>query len=392
MVAVVLLMVLYVNVSIHYQPEIKVVENTHVNYDLLRQLRHLKSAIHDGAAKEMQAIYPEGSVFLHSLYALAWCDFLKGVNRNSSLFQEGILEIGASVDYMSSEQGRSTFSEYQPLVYGAFYTGWSTYVLGRQLELSKRGGSDDRKFKNHCERIAEFLKTSTTPVASSYPGMAWPADMMMCVAALRLHDEMFAPLYTSLIQRWVSKLKANLDEHGLIPHGVHANTGKSIESARGSSQSLMLVFLHDIDPAFASEQFKVYDSLFVTTRLGLPAIYEYPRGTWGLGDIDSGPVLLGIGGAASIVGMRTLATFDHEDAIGVRNGIEAFGLSPRRKESKSYFFGTLPIADAFITWAQAGIKQTSVKQPSMIWFHLYSALAILLLLAVALKPWRRIKK
>jgi hypothetical protein len=201
---------------------------------------------------------------------------------------------------------------------------------------------------------------------------------------------MFGPTYNAVIDSWLAKVKSKLDTNGLIPHSSDPLSGNSLENSRGSSQSLMLIFLRDIDQSFAKNQFEIYNKLFVASRFGLPCIYEYPRGEWGTGDIDSGPVILGIGGAASIVGMRTLATYgQEEDALGIRNGVEAFGFSWKNENEKSYLFGTLPIADAFITWVNAGIKPASQKNPSMIAFHMYSAIFVLVLLVSVFKPWKR---
>jgi hypothetical protein len=389
-VAIIVLIVIYINVSLYYQPEVRTIDGSKINYDVLLQLRHLKKEVDAGGANEMQQIYPEGFVFLHSLYALAWCDLLDDIDQNSSLFKEGIIEIKRSTSSVNSEEGRSTFSEYQPLEYGAFYVGWSTYILGRKLNLSKQNPADVTDFKRGCERIADFIRTSETPYASSYQNMTWPADMMVCVAALSLHDRVFGPTYHQLIKTWLFKVKSRLDENGLIPHSVDSHSGKSIEKARGSSQSLILIFLNDIDQSFAKKQFELYDNLFVASRLGLPCIYEYPRGEWGVGDIDSGPVILGAGGAASIVGMRTLAAFSKDDrAIGIRNGIESFGLSYKNENGKSYLLGTLPIADAFITWANAGIKSKWQKSSYGIAFHFYSVLLLTVFLILVFKPWRR---
>lgn len=382
--------VLYINISLYYQPEIKEVEGSEVNYDVLLQLRHIKKEIDGGAASEMQQIYPEGFVFLHSLYALTWSDFLTDINPNSSLFEEGFKEITRSCESVNSEEGRYAFSPYQPLEYGAFYVGWNTYLLGRKLKLSMNNARDVTDFKRGCKQIAEFIRTSETPYASSYPELAWPADMVVCVAALSLHDKIFEPSYRKVIDLWLMKIKSRLDANGLIPHGVDWRSGNSQAGARGSSLSLMLIFLHDIDQSFSRKQFEIYNTLFVASRFGLPCIDEYPQGEWGMGDIDSGPVILGAGGAASIVGMRTLAIWSEEEkAIGIRNGIEAFGLAFKNENEKSYLFGTLPIADAFITWAHSGIKPARQDSPSVMVFHVYSAFIVITLLILVFRPWSR---
>jgi hypothetical protein len=184
-VAILALAVVYINGALYYQPEIKKVEGSQINYDVLLQLRHLKKEIDAGAANEMQRIYPEGFVFLHSLYALAWCDLLDDIEPSSPLFEEGFAEISRSCSSVNSEEGRSIFSEYQPLEYGAFYIGWSTYLLGRKLNLTKQKPADVEIFKHRCKQIADYITGSENPYASSYSELAWPADMMLCIAALK---------------------------------------------------------------------------------------------------------------------------------------------------------------------------------------------------------------
>jgi hypothetical protein len=78
-----------------------------------------------------------------------------------------------------------------------------------------------------------------------------------------------------------------------------------------------------------------------------------------------------------------------EKATGIRNGIESFGLSWKNQNSKTYLFGTLPIADAFITWANAGIKPSSQGSSPMIAFHLYSVFAVITFLILVFRPWQR---
>jgi hypothetical protein len=67
--------IIYLNIKLHDKPEIRDVGGQPVNFSLVKQLNYLDQAINAGAAHDMQAIYPEGFVFMHALYALAWCDF-----------------------------------------------------------------------------------------------------------------------------------------------------------------------------------------------------------------------------------------------------------------------------------------------------------------------------
>lgn len=114
------------------------------------------------------------------------------------------------------------------------------------------------------------------------------------------------------------------------------------------------------------------------SKFGLTGIREYAKGESGYGDIDSGPVILGFGGAATIVGMQTLSLFNEDElSIKARNVVEAFGAPLENEENKKYLLGTVPIADAFIAWSHSGIEQNGMDV-SFKYFHVYSTCILIL--------------
>jgi hypothetical protein len=98
-------------------------------------------------------------------------------------------------------------------------------------------------------------------------------------------------------------------------------------------------------------------------------------------DIDSGPVIWGIGGAASVVGQRAAAANGHDDLyLGLRNSLEAFGVAHTFFGEKTYLFGQLPMADAFIAWGNAVEQVPATGRYPKPWsIHLASLLLLLLL-------------
>ena len=375
----IMILVVMVNVKLGHKPEIKVDDGDTIRYELVKELRRLKSALHQNADLEMQNLYPEGYLFLNAVYALAWSSFLSH-EEHKKYFEEGHAEIHKAWMKISSSVGKAPFSEELALPYGSFYNGWSSYVLGSKLRLESADMRNDQEvhhFKRQCNLIAKAIQQRTYP--SSYHGAAWPADVMLCVASLSMHDRIFEPEYKGVIQKWLTEVKKRLDHHGMIPHAVHPGNGKAEESARGSSMALMLIFLYDIDVQFAREQFQLFNKYFVSNRLGLTGVREYPKGSPGTADIDSGPLLLGFGGAATIVGMQTLSRFGQSDAsLSIRNAVEALALPLQDEHHKEYFFGSLPIADAFIAWSHSRMK-SSEQQVTFIRFHFYSLLVFVFL-------------
>jgi hypothetical protein len=356
-----LLYLLIVNIKLHYSPNIQKNDDYAINQSVIHQLNHLKDGLANGTDKAMQDIYPEGFMFLNALIGLAACDVAQTIDASSDVFQEQINLIDATIEAVLSDEGSAIFPKGLEMQHGAFYNGWASYLIGRKLAIQpieQRDSADIQQFEMLCERMSSAYEENESPYLRSYNAGIWQADNVVCLASLSLHDKIFTPKYDTLIQDWLIKVKETLHpDIGLIGHFVIKGR-REAQTPRGSSQSLMLNFLIDIDSAFAKEQFAIYKEHFLDYRFGLPGIREYPKGVIGEGDVDSGPVLLGIGGSASIVGIKTFAKYgDFKTHAGLRNSVDAFGLGMTFSKKRKYLFGALPIADAFIGWVNADNSQ-----------------------------------
>ncbi|KUG06696.1 hypothetical protein [Solirubrum puertoriconensis] len=289
----ILLYIITLNVRLYHQPNTDGGTNS-MNADLLAQLRHLKAQLHAGAAHDMQEIYPEGHVFLNAFYSLCWSEVAAAASPQTMLHQEATAESSWAVKEIASPAGQQVFDATLPLPHGAFYNGWLGYSLGKLLlsqPAAKRRPGDVELFRRTCQQIAAVLADAGTPFPESYARGAWPADAAVCAAALATHDRVFTPLYQELLQVWLQRVATHTDMRGMIPHSVEAQSGKVLESARGSSQSLLLSMLYEIDPAYARPHYMLYKQHFADERLGLPGFREHPHGVDGASDIDSGPVV-----------------------------------------------------------------------------------------------------
>lgn len=381
-----LLVILYLNGKLFYAPQPTPEGAYPLNQEVVAQLQFLRGRMHHGAGAEMQELYPEGFVYLNALYALSWIELLPHAAPGSALQEQARTEAQWALRELQAPAAQLTFDEDLPLPLGAFYQGWSAYCAGRYLAAlppSQRDSVEMGRFRRQCALIAGALQNSPTPFLESYAGAAWPADGVMGVAALAWHDRLQPPRYGSLIAHWTRQVRQRLDAQGLIPHSVRAATGLVQEPARGSSQSQLLNFLVEIDSVFAHQQFRQYRRLFLTRRLGLPGVQESAIGAPPTEDIDSGPVIWGVGGAASLVGRRTMQRFqDTTTAVGLRNSIETFGLPWHGRAGKFYLGGQLPIADAFIAWSNS-LQPHKPLYAAFGWrttFQLLSAVVMTLLL------------
>lgn len=382
--AFVVVVLIYLNLRLYDHPVCNPAPGGCVPEGVLQQLHFLRRVLHEEkAAEEMQLLYPEGYVFTHALYALAWCDVVERLPPGSMPWQEGMREIAFSLNALDAPAGRAVFNPDLPLTYGAFYRGWTAYVRGRYLGLRPAAEQDSllvRQFRDECSAIAAAINQTQLPWLESYRHLAWPADNIVCLAALARYDRIRGPRFQAVRAEWLERIKNSLDpQSGLIPHGFDPESGLPLEGVRGSSQSLMLCFLPDIDSAFAAAQYRIFRKQFLAWRLGLPGIREYPRGSMGLGDIDSGPVVLGIGGAASIVGIRAAVQYgDWEVAMALRGGVHALLLPQKDREEQCYLFGQLPVLDAFMAWSTVGLCEAD-RQVAGNWRWKFQLISVLLL-------------
>ncbi len=327
--------------------------------DIVRQLNFLEKELkEDHLGRNMQMIFPEGYVFIYALYGLTWAELAQADTVYGKTGIRAINEAIYAYESIDSNTGKSTFSPSLNPEYGIYYSGWRNYLLAKILQIQNPPGevlNYTQTLKARCEEIAKAFRQSKSPYLSSYPGQSWPADSFLAMASLAIHDKLFGPVYREDITNWLHKVRALLDkETGLLAHKTDAESGMVTETSRGGSMALMLRLLAEIDTDLAYEQYALFKKHFVSTALGLPMVREYPKGSFGLGDIDSGPVILGTGFAGTIVSIGTYRTFGEPiRADRQYRTVTAFGLARTDEGHKSYLLGMLPMADAFIAWSRA---------------------------------------
>jgi len=315
-----------------------------------RQLTFLRAQLDDGAAQDAQQLFPEGYFFLHALYGLAHVD----AGRTAADPAEDAREARWALARLESPAGREPFDAGLTPAYGVFYQGWTNWLRGGILSL----GPDPalrRDFESASAALAAAFDAAPTPYLAAYPGQAWPVDSTVAAASLRLHDKLLPPRYVGTVGRWLAGVRQRLDPAtGLLPHTVDPVSGAPTSVARGTSQSIIQRFLVDVDPAFARSQYLRFRSLFVVRPLRLgPAVREYPVGTDGPADVDSGPLPLGVSLSATAVTLGAAAVQgDGRLAGALANYGELIGVPVSTPWSKRYAVGVLPIGDAFLAWSK----------------------------------------
>ncbi|GIG87127.1 hypothetical protein Pen02_20630 [Plantactinospora endophytica] len=358
-----------------------------------RQLSFLRAELDSGAGTAAQQLFPEGYFFLHTLYGLSWVEL--GQRAAEDDRETALREARWALDRLDSPAGREPFSPDLTPSYGVFYRGWANWLRGGVLSLQpdrSRDPAELARFTDDSVALGAAFDASASPYLPAYPGQAWPVDSTVAVASLRLHDALLPARFGGTVDRWLAGVRQRLDPGtGLLPHRVDAETGEPVEVARATSQSMLLRFLVDVDPAFAREQYLGFRDRFVPTPLGLgPAVREYPTGMSGPGDVDSGPLLLGVSLSATVVTLGTAQV--HGDAAlagALANYGELAGVPVDTPWSKRYAFGAMPIGDAFLAWSKTArpwVSAPAAAPPESIsgWWRL-PLLTLLVLVGAA--PW-----
>ena len=358
-----------------------------------RQLTFLRAALDAGAGDDAQRLFPEGYFFLHALYGLTWAEL--GMRRSAGERPVALREARWALARLESPAGRAPFSPDLTPAYGVFHRGWSNLLRDQVLSLQPAGRRDPaetRRFADDSAALGAAFDAAASPYLAAYPGQAWPVDSTVAMASLRLHDTLLPARFARTTERWLQEVRRRLDPRtGLLPHQADPDTGDPIEVARGSSQSLIQRFLVDIDPAFAGEQYVRFRDRFLATPLGLgPAVREYPHGMDGPGDVDSGPLPLGISLSATAVTLGAAQVHDDAPLAGALAGYGEFaGLPFGTPWTKRYAFGLLPIGDAFLAWSKTArpwVAALPAPPPAVVspWWRV-PLLSILSLLGVL--PW-----
>lgn len=378
-VAILSSFLLLVNVGVHRAP---LIGSDRERRDVKAQLDYLEVQVHSGLAGRMQSLFPEGSAFTYALYGLACCSQARG-SPGTARAEHAAREAEWALSRLDDPGVRGLFPTVMEPRYGAFYAGWRNYLLAHIVALAdpRTPAALIEEFDERSAELKNAYMGSNTPFLASYDGMAWPADNVVAIASLAMHQRLRKDGGDDVIERWLRQATARLDGHGCVPHAWDPVHDRMVQASRGSSQSLMNCFFPMIDSAFSRDRFTRYRERFLGTRLGVPMVREFAEGSEGSGDVDSGPVILGAGSSATIVGpgaFRMNGDIGH--AQGLDASIEGFGV-PFGPQQKRYVFGSLPIADLFIVWTRTLSEHRAAvtEYPSFMSFHLWSSLAVALL-------------
>ncbi len=220
-------------------------------------------------------------------------------------------------------------------------------ALHRQVDPESKFIELEESITRH---LAGLLERSATGLVETYPGEVYPVDNAAFIGALGVHDAVTGEDHRTLIRRFRAELRGRYisAETGLLYQSVARRDGRPVDAARGSGTALATYFLAYADPELSEQLWSAMRRELYRQGLGFGAMREYAPGPGGQGDIDSGPVVLGLG--VSATGFAIGAARAHGDRDAYRSlyaTAALFGAPTETGDLTSFALGG-PIGDAIM--------------------------------------------
>ena len=229
----------------------------------------------------------------------------------------------------------------------AAYLGYLNLALGMHRRLDPHS-----RFATHHDRISAALarrfEQSHSGLIATYPGETYPVDNLAAIASLALHSRLTGEDRGQLISRLIARMRSDYvdPKTGLLIQAV-TEAGLPADDGRGSGTALGAYFASYANLPFARELHVALRSQLAASVVGFGVVREYTHDR-GRGDIDSGPLVLGLSVSAtgfSLGSARAAGDFEHFERV--YRTAHLFG-APHRSDDEATFVGGGPLGNAIM--------------------------------------------
>jgi hypothetical protein len=206
--------------------------------------------------------------------------------------------------------------------------------------------------REHDALVASYerrLLAAPTGLIETYPGEAYPTDVAAVAGAIAVHGRATGKDHAQVLAHWAACVKGvQIDAaSGLVIQRMGARDGAPHDAPRGSGTALAAYFAGFADRAVAR---RLAEGVFrhEATFFGFGAIEEYAPGHSGGGDVDSGPVVLGVSVSATGFALAPARAHGYAGAFDrIFRTTELFG-APLSSGGRLRFLTGGPIGDALL--------------------------------------------
>jgi hypothetical protein len=236
------------------------------------------------------------------------------------------------------------------LAHGHAYLAYAALAIGMARLVDPAFPVDEAR--QHDALIAAYerrLLASPTGLIETYPGEAYPTDTAAVAASIAIHGRVTGVDHSRVLSRWAERVEqAQIDEKsGLVVQRMGARDGTRHDAPRGSGTALAAYFAGFADRRVAA---RLAEGVFrhEATFWGFGAIREYADGYRGSGDVDSGPVLLGVSVSATGFALAPAHAWGRKDAFErLYRTTDLFG-APVSSGERTRFLTGGPIGNALL--------------------------------------------
>jgi hypothetical protein len=180
--------------------------------------------------------------------------------------------------------------------------------------------TQDKKYhtilKEQSVSLSDELMSAPYHMLDDYPGESYPNDVLWATAAIVRANRLIGVGQSSLKDDVLGVLDTRSLTRERIPaYAIDSRSGLPVSPARGCANSGILVFVPELDLKIASKWYGQHEKFFLQDNGFCMGFREYTRDyRKGSMDVDTGPIVGGIGSAASVFGIgaaRALGRLDH---------------------------------------------------------------------------------
>ncbi len=199
------------------------------------------------------------------------------------------------------------------------------------------------------DALSRRLAAAPTGLLESYPDETYPADNAAAIASIALHDRATGRDHAGVVRSALASLRGRHTDRrsGLLYQRVDARTGAPRDAARASGTAMAAFVLGAAAPELARPWWRAL-ARQTDTVLGFGGVLEVPPGAGPVGDVDSGPVILGFSVSASGFAMASARRFgDRARFRSLFASAWLFGL-PHARPGSLHFVAGGPLGDALL--------------------------------------------
>ncbi|NQU21944.1 MAG: hypothetical protein HQ567_11730 [Candidatus Nealsonbacteria bacterium] len=208
--------------------------------------------------------------------------------------------------------------------------------------------------RQRVELIVRRMKQSPVLCAESYPNECWMFCNTVALAAVRISDHLDGTDHSAFFRRWVKTARKRLIDRdtGLLVSSFTLD-GQVLDGPEGSSIWMAAHCLQLIDEEFAADQYRRARQELGREICGFGYAREWPAAWQGPMDVDSGPVVPGLGVSAGSSGLAFVgaATFDDRKYFRALRTTLDFAGFPLEEEGRLRYGASNQVGDAVLLYA-----------------------------------------